>query len=382
MNSQVKCAFVIFSDLHLGQSLLKDAEVRFDQPEWAKKLIRADTGIQAFFRWNCAPHSDALVKRLRSALNTILVGLQKKEFDLYLILGDQVTWPDDASFDFASQLFWGPKRITDEYMGGETSCYCLCIPKDRVVLIPGNHDKLLRQDLKQYSKFLGQTPHKRECYFVSKHIGGQDFLFAALDASRYTKEKNCTFDVICSDCRGSLAAGEIDDRLMKQMRDKLRLLRSGQQVDGARLTNYDAAIKILMIHYALNESRLDRWSPTELVVPMKCTGAELLAEFSSDFTFAIHGHRHKPTLYEFTGRSARSKADRGLPVISVGSTTQRSPGYKRLSDAKGFYVVTFLEAGEIHAQHYCWSSKDNHFVQDPAVRRSGFLVPSKVRKVG
>jgi len=365
--------------LHLGRSLVKGAEIQFDRPAWAD-FFPADILTQEFFRLGCAPHAVNVIQKLQSALNEILNELDKDRFDLYLVLGDNVTWPDDSSFEFARDFLWGLESVSDSYMGTKNECQCLQIPTEKLILIPGNHDKMLRRDLQLYHKFLRQHPNEKECYFVSKRVREQEFLFVTVDVSRYTLMPELTVD-LSADCLGCLAAGEIKPDLIATIEAKLAALRKGAEVDQASLENYEAATKILVTHYALIDSLLTRMTPMEWLIPGGCIGSELLAEIGHHFDFAIHGHRHKPKLYRFPNTNRNDKFARALPVISVGTATQRTSGFKREDDTKGFYVISFLESSEIHAQHYHWSATANNFIKDPARKRSGTLNPSSVRKI-
>src|SRR5436309_2328483 len=70
----------------------------------------------------------------------------------------------------------------------------LCLDINKVLMIPGNHDKLFQSNLDQYFNYLCfpaksmDEPKPRNSYLVSKIVNEQEFIFILLDASIYLNE--------------------------------------------------------------------------------------------------------------------------------------------------------------------------------------------------
>ena len=135
------------------------------------------------------------------------------------------------------------------------------------------------------------------------------------------------------------------------MRKKLDALKQGNQVDEARLRyKYDDAIKVAIVHYAVDISRLAgrrKWG--ERFLPHECQGlddfvSDLRTEFK--FSLALHGHMHIAGLYNHGG----------IQVVSATTTSEQN-------GPNGFFLLKLLGTGEIRAEHHSWTGK--RFTADP-----------------
>jgi hypothetical protein len=218
----------------------------------------------------------------------------------------------------------------------------LSVPVERLVFIPGNHDKLLLKDLAFYQnellKPLGvpADPEKQSFSMRLRTIRNRKFLFFLIDASRYSS----TDDLLDFSCREHLAGGEISPPLRSMMTKKLNRLKKGETVDGVDPIDYLTATRILMVHYAVDGPRVcgSQQGFADLVLPHECTGLDkLVDELGSHFHLVVHGHLHKAKLYRHGG----------VPVVAATTTSQ-------LGGENGFFLLKFFASGEIAAEHHRW----------------------------
>jgi len=279
-----------------------------------------------------------------------------------------VAWPDEPSFDFARRYL---SSSTVEGIAGPELDY------KRLLMIPGNHDKLFKSNLSLYHELarrvrLNPQPQHRRSYLVSKTSGNREFLFVLVDASVYGPEHlevakagdlhNLTnFDVLR--CRDHIARGEATKELVAELAEKIDRLKTGDTVDAANLENYSTAIKILMIHYALDFKKVISKSLSHFAIPHECSRIKaLLKRFSGDFDLAVHGHLHTPKVY-YCG---------SLPVIAVGTSAQRT-----LESARSVYLIKITESGKIFAEHHHWPRDGNGFSRDPNDALTCEVAPAK-----
>lgn len=337
--------FLLLSDLHFGADLLAEAEgTLFSTPTWLK--VR-DYRIQRFLGKRCVAHDINIVKSLPRYLKRLLEDLSEQgptrdDFDLYLILGDMATRPCADSYHFLRNYL-----TRTEYETGDSElkhvCAGLNLRTDRLVAIPGNHDKLLLSDLQLYQKEFARrldlptAPGPQSCFFSHRRVHDHDFLFIQVEASKYASQDN-TLDL---SCREHLAGGEITPDLDQEIKTGLQQVKDGAKVDGISRDNFSRAMKILLVHYAVDTNRVAGSNHLEhLILPHACRGLEkLVSDLDSDIDLVIHGHLHKAMLYKH-GR---------VPVIAATTTTQRNP-----QGENGFFLVKFFRSGEVRAEHHRW----------------------------
>ena len=364
MNERPEAIFVLLSDLHFGVDLLSEAELPpFDFPLlW--RLLGSD--IRTYTEQRCGAHDMAVVIALPRYLKRLLVdfqeaGFYRDSFDLYLILGDLATWPAAPAYKFLRGYLRDTEYKTDEN-GLNISCAGLGIPEDGLIVIPGNHDKLLHADLEIYSRHflkplgLPNQPLPQRCFLISKKVGDLQFVFVLVEASRYCEEE-LRLD---SSCRTHLAAGSISSELRSAILSKLDLLDSGNEVDGIRLQDPSNAIKIMMVHYAVDDMAAagTQQALQSLLLPHECTGlSELVEELRSRIHLVIHGHLHVPKLYNH----------KGVPVIAATTTTQKD-------GTNGFFLLKFTKSFDISVEHHCWNGVA--FARDPQPKLNLPLEPS------
>jgi 3',5'-cyclic AMP phosphodiesterase CpdA len=348
MPDRLRNAVLVLSDLHFGVDLLREAELPPVQLPWWKNVFADD--IRRFMQKRCASHNIVILMSLPLYINKLLrqmqtEGYEKSEFDQYLLLGDLSTYASGASYNFLRQYltdstYWTP---------GFPKIPALKIPRKKLIAIPGNHDKMLRTNLDifniEFARRLGIPPiQPKGSYFVARGATDAEFLFILIDASIYASAET----TLSLAAREHLARGEVSANLNAEIDNKLDRLRNGEMVDEAMLRNYSRALKVLLVHYAVDDRMVLGLLPKAdaVALPHDCVGLdELVSRLKPDLQLVIHGHLHWPKVYNYEG----------VQVISATTTTQKG-------GKNGFFVVKFFESGDVVTEHHRW--KENSFSLD------------------
>src|SRR5260370_34966939 len=187
MADTLQAASVVCSDLHFGADLRQEAEVPPLQFPWWRGGLAPS--VRRYMEAKCKAHDIGILLCLPFYLKRVLKELQREgfrsgKFDLYLLLGDLSTYANGSSYVFLrqylSQAYYSPK--------GLMKIQALDIPADKLAMIPGNNDKLLRTNLdlyfQQFAGFFGYSgPPPTRSFFVTKNVSGIEFLFILVDAS-------------------------------------------------------------------------------------------------------------------------------------------------------------------------------------------------------
>jgi predicted phosphodiesterase len=349
----IKSLFLVLSDLHFGRDLHLAPELPPLQITRTAKWFSKEKDIQRFVEQNCGGHSLACVSMLPYYLKTLLneanrEGFDNDNFDLCILLGDQATVPDPHAYKFLAEYLTQSRYETAEGL----ACAGLNFRREQIIAIPGNHDKLLRQNLNiyqaEFSARLGiPWINPGGSLLVTRLIGNDEYLFLLVDASVYSPDEL----VVDKGCRDHMARGKIPPTLRQEIVDKLTAIANGRPVDLAMPTSgYERAIKIMLVHYAVDIQRLPRqkqWE--ERFLPHDCKGLdELVSELRAKFQFGpvLHGHMHVPYLYNHDGAQ----------VVSATTTCERG-------GPNGFFVIKMLDTGEIRTEHHLWNGL--RFAPDP-----------------
>jgi hypothetical protein len=348
MPDELKAAALVLSDLHFGADLLREAEIPPLWLPWWKNIFAP--GVRHYMETRCKSHDLAVLMSLPHYLKKLMrqmrrEGYEEQDFGLYLILGDLSTFSNGASYNFLREYL-----TEGSVCAGGQKLKGLRIPLSKLVVIPGNHDKMLRKDIEIFRReFVARLglfpgPRPRGSSLLSKATGDIEFLFIMVEASIYASDE-VKLDL---SARKHLASGEISERLKAEIKDKLNKLRNGETVDGAALKNYARALKVLLVHYAVDDHAVLGVvpHPEEIALPHGCEGlSELVGELKPDLDLVIHGHLHRPKVYNHEG----------VQVISATTTTQKG-GYN------GFFLVKFFKSGDVRAEHHKW--RENGFSVD------------------
>jgi hypothetical protein len=191
---------------------------------------------------------------------------------------------------------------------------------------------------------LAAQPLPHSSYFIRRNIGNLECVFILSEVSVYSS-KAVKLDL---SARNHLAMGEVPAGLLAEIKSKLARLRQGAQVDEALVQNYAQALKILLVHYAVDDRAVLGVlpSPEEFALPHECKGlGDMVRELSEDLHFVVHGHLHYPKVYNH----------KGVQVIAATTTTQKK-GYN------GFFILKFFASGDVLTEHHRWGA--NSFSMD------------------
>jgi len=340
--------FLVLSDLHFSRDLFEAPELPRLSLSERLRIVLKDAAVTNFFTSRCKGHDIGCVKILPVYLKGLLAQAQRHEFDLCILLGDQVTVPDSKAYAFLRKYLTQQEyRCSDGYI--DYRCAGLGFNKEQILAIPGNHDKLLLTNLDFYNgQFRGPIELSEEvvaqrCAVSVRKFGSREFVFVLADANRYaTKELH--LDV---SARNHLASGEITRLLEEDIVTKLRDLKNGSSIEHG-LECFDTACKILLVHYPVEPGRFNQkmW---DRGLPHGCEGLpEFVDKLRDEFrlNIVLHGHLHQPMLYNHEG----------VQVISA-TTSSQSGGQI------GFYILNVSDTGQISTQHHSWNGAA--FAADP-----------------
>lgn len=106
MPERLTGTILLLADLHLGDGYYQEYRLPpLDYPLLAR-LFGYDTKIKDFFESRCHAHNKTILRALPRYLATLLnsyrrdEGYMRYEFDLHLLLGDVVTWPNLSAYGF------------------------------------------------------------------------------------------------------------------------------------------------------------------------------------------------------------------------------------------------------------------------------------------
>lgn len=347
MNGAADAALLILSDTHFGDDLLAETQIPpLDYWRWLD-TVRVGPRVHRFFQDNCIAHDLAVVKTLPYYIRYLFTSLRDQgfsgdDFDLYVFLGDHVTWPSSPAFRFFREYI-----TRDEYVARATylrqACRGLSVSPNRLILVPGNHDKMLHPDLETYHGLLSaraslpSKPDPRGCHLISKTIRGHEFLFIVVDANVYAPER----EKLDGSARGHLARGEISQSLIDTVHERLELLQAIGIIDDAEVGNYSSCIKILLVHFAPDLDRLRSASGgfKERLLPHECSGlARLIKSLNTELDLVIHGHMHVASVYKCES----------VDVISLGSACQ-------IGGEPSFALLKFEDScSQISIENHVW----------------------------
>ena len=339
----LKAVIVVLSDMHLGPGYEAEVSVPTVGTQAFVRMIGMKGAVQNFFQKECRAHDAVMLESVPMYLRHLVriaqieEGYEGSQFDLYLLLGDQVTWPSPASFafcrDFLKKDEWQPEGAQRKYLGLGLSESQIV---GQLIAIPGNHDKLLARGLDNYhTDYTDKLGVRRDLTPQSTHLEERkvrdiNICFGLLDASAYTKVPDM---LAWPECRTHLARGEVTTKLEQQAR---RLAAEMRTRDG---------FKFLVLHYAIAQS-----APIAVntVLPHQCDGIErIMPFFKGAVNAVVHGHLHRAELDTVDG----------VRIISAGTVCQKN------NKQNGMFLLKVYDTGQLHAEHHVWD--DNWYRPDP-----------------
>lgn len=346
--------FVLLSDLHFGLKPLSEGETCYGEIDAI--TASQDPYFNQIIRALCKAHDFTLLDQLPQCIRGLAYDegvasyqfrggsrhYEHYKFDLFIFLGDLVTYPTQSAFSLVSEFIGGRRALRIPFSKELDEVHGLKLLDSEYLMIPGNHDKLLEPDLAKYYRNLCYPlrypfqPNASGSFMESRVFQGQEFLFVSIDASIYLKENQSPMLEL-----SHFAQGNLSSELHEELRRKFISLRQNNRVDKAEIKNWTNTFKILLVHYAVDEKKvLGRFPhPKHYLPPLNC---KLLKEFvdcsGGDIDLVLHGHLHKPKLY----------SQNRIPVVSVPTCTQ-------MGGNQGFYVLRVFQDKKVMLQHYRWN---------------------------
>ena len=251
----------------------------------------------------------SLSLNLRTAASRVHPSL--RACDLNIVTGDISTNTSlQSRFDFAKEYLCGRVSFSSTLSEG------LGLPTEKLFCIPGNHDKLNREDLADYNHAFGQlpaaTPYRRS---VNAGPGQQRFVIYGIDSNLYEE--------------GNVALGRIYPETHQWLGTEFEKVRNEN-------ASAESAIRILILHH--HPVDLNPFRRGSLIKYIRHTGRltkledadRLLRLCRDNIDIILHGHEHFPAA--FTDETSN------CVVVSAGTVSQWQPKQKV---PNSFHILSF-----------------------------------------
>ncbi len=309
------------SDLHLGEN--------FDDPGRTDKATLQQP-LKIFKKGAAEGRSHdpyilcALPIEVRIAARQI--GARDGQFDFHVITGDiSDTANSEERFVFARQFLLETQSDHGLEIG-------LNLPLDRVLCVPGNHDKMTERNPARYLKEFKDLPATPPYVRQRQARNGRKFIFYGIDSNDYTE--------------GNIGVGRIEPEVLAWLGKKL----SSVRVEGNRRND---AARILLLHHHpcdLTAMRPPSHNPLASLyrrfVHGRFTrldeGERLLEQCRGRIDIIMHGHEHFPVAF---------KDDRsGCLVVSAGTTAQ----FENRFGVNSFHALVF-SGNNVRVAQFDWN---------------------------
>lgn len=277
-------AILHLSDLHLGRDFEDIGMKATDVQRTARSYWRRGGLVMQ-------AHDPFIIASLRTNIRMAArrLGLAEDKFDLMVVTGDISTTADsEERFRFARSFLTSSFTYNSIDIG-------LRFAEDRVLCIPGNHDKMNEETCARYLTHFDDLPSKPP-YVLEKRFNGVRFVFYGIDSNLYEE--------------GNVALGKIRTETLAWLAER----KDESQQDSAR----PLAVRILLLHHHpcdLNKFRkrtLMSWFTGRLSRLEE--GDRLLDLCRGWIDIIMHGHEHFPVAF-------RDDVS-GAVVVSAGTTSE------------------------------------------------------------
>ena len=366
---------IVLSDLHFGLDIKQPSivpTVRFRG--WWRLLRPLGRYFRKEFQKSCDSHDDLILRRLDYELHRICGTHSKTDYDQLIVCGDLATISDKDSYRFLRRFF---SRITSDSAG----IYGLGIKnhREKMLAVPGNHDKLFDNNLSYYSDYYGPRDQWKFCapaqngvHLVGRNLGLQKvpFLFALFDSNHY-QPPIYPFDPVATPLR--TASGKIYASQLAELANKLDTLDRGYPVDDATKEHFREGKRICVMHHPpdLNFYGPKTWMTRgsqgsalgQQLIPHGCENIGQLFDTLQKFHFdlVLTGHMHQSRIYKYNG----------IPVIGCSTSSQlQTTALRKRSARNALYVLRFDDQGVTHAECYNWDGSSQFALnKNPAKTR-------------
>lgn len=252
--------------------------------------------------------------RIELQMAARVVGAIDDAFDMYVVTGDiSTTSTPSERFTFAQQFLLSTVRVSPKFLAG------LNLDPDRLVCLPGNHDKMQEATLERYLSAFGELPAAPP-FCLKRQIRGRTFLFFGIDSNLYKE--------------GNIAVGEISASTLGWLNEEL-----------TAYSDLDAVRILLLHHHPADLNRFRRASLFSALLGRFTVleeGKRLLQSCRGRIDVIMHGHEHLPVAF----RDPISEA----VIVSAGSTMEWQPR----SNKNSFHVLVFHDR-ELQIKQFNWS---------------------------
>lgn len=302
------------SDLHLGQSFNDSGLADKAGGISAKGLISAYKHRGLMMQ----SHNGYIVAGLHTEIRLAArsVGSPEDSFDFHVITGDISTNANsEERFAFARKFLTEKVKVSEAFSTG------LGLSRDKVLCVPGNHDKMNEVTLERYLKAFGDLPESPP-YAIETHArSGQRFIFYGIDSNVYSE--------------GNVAVGKIHPETLGWL---------GEQLEKPTKNDHqDNTVRILLLHHHpanLNPFRRLSWktfarSFFDNPFTTLLEGERILNLCAGKIDIIMHGHEHFPIVF--------LNKDSGCIVVSGGTASefQSRPEHKNSFHTLVFYQRKF-----------------------------------------
>lgn len=299
------------SDLHLGRDFddigMKATDVqRTARSYWS----RGGLIMQA--------HDPFIIASLHSNVRMAArrLGLAEDAFDLMVVTGDISTTADsEERFKFARSFLTSSFKYENIDIG-------LRFADDRVLCVPGNHDKMNEKTCARYLAHFDNLPNKPP-YVLEKSCNGVRFVFYGIDSNLYEE--------------GNVALGKIRTETLAWLADR----KDESQQD----TTKPQAVRILLLHHhpcdlnKLRKRTLKNWFTGRL--SRLEDGDRLLDLCKGWIDVIMHGHEHFPAAF-------RDDVS-GAVVVSAGTTSE-----SHLQKGRNSFFALVFQDGSVTVSDFRW----------------------------
>jgi 3',5'-cyclic AMP phosphodiesterase CpdA len=255
-------------------------------------------------------------------------------FDRIVVSGDISTdATDEARFAFAHSFLTSKSPLSAGIYGAQASIG-LGLPNDRLLCIPGNHDKMRETTLARFNASFSSTPQPCNYVRVLRQLD-KAVVFIGMDSNAYSE--------------GNIASGEMDQARLSWLAEILsRMETTGLSEGDVVLTPNECAraIKCLVIHHHVCDLSFKKryFNPSRSFTWLN--GSErLLKIVSGKIQVVLHGHEHYPT--HFVEKVS------GALIVSAGTASQwHDKPFKN-----SFYNLTVFDDRTLQIEEFVWDGK-------------------------
>ncbi|HEX7957278.1 MAG TPA: metallophosphoesterase, partial [Pyrinomonadaceae bacterium] len=279
----VTAAILHLSDLHLGKDF-EDVGTR-DRADGinasSMKSVLRNRGRQLM-----QSHDGYILPSLHLDVKSAARRLcaPAEEFDFCVVTGDIST---DSSpehrFAFARKFLTERFTVREEATGQEVAVG-LNFAKERLLCVPGNHDKLRSQEREAYMTGFADLPGDLSYAHAVRARAGQQFVFYGIDSNLYEEDNT--------------AVGSVSPFTLTWLKGAFANTAGGGALG-------EDAVRVLLLHHHpadLNQFRSRSfWDYVPLVHLDSFTrlreGERLLAACNGNVDIIMHGHEHFPVVF-------------------------------------------------------------------------------------